>query len=97
MGSLPLRILLNAVTIVAHCAFRRIAFRKFASGDMSSASGSYMAHADVAVRSATIGRASFGNDFISAITWGGNARLAAILSDVSFSSAAFGRRPNHRR
>ena len=97
IGSLPLRMLLKAVTIVAHCAFRRIAFRRFASGDMSSASGSYIAHADIAVRSATIGRASLGNDFNRAITGAGNALLAAIFSEVSLSSVAFGRRPNHRR
>src|SRR5204862_3777856 len=87
----------NAVTIVAHCALRRMALRRFASGDMSFASESYIEQAEMAVRNTSIGAASLGNAFIRAITPEGSARLAAILSEVSLSSATLGKRPNQRR
>ena len=48
-------------TIVAVCAVSRIALRTFASGDMSSASGSYMREGRNGRRRTSIGRAVFGN------------------------------------
>src|SRR5947207_6394407 len=95
-GSLPFRMLWNVVTIVAQRAFRRTALRRFASGDISFASGSYIEQAEMAVRSTSMGAALLGSAFIKAMTSAGRARLAAILSEVSLSSATLGKRPNHR-
>src|SRR5207247_2756428 len=79
--TLSLHDALPILMIVGVCAVSRMALRRFASGDMSSASGSYIESIETAVRSTSIGSAFLGIALIASVTACGIARL-----ELSFRS-----------
>ena len=64
---------------------------------MSSVSGSNIESIDTVVRNTSMGSAFFGSVLMKSAICCGMARAEVSFFVVSFSSACFGRRPNHNK
>jgi hypothetical protein len=96
-GSLPFRMRSKAARIVGIFAVSRIALRRFAGSELSSASGSWSESPETAVRSAAMASASAGKPR-SMSRIGSEIACSAASSRCSPSSSSrFGSRPFQRR
>ena len=91
MGAWPLRMRWCAATMVGVCAVILSPLRSVASWEMSSTSGSNAARAEMPVRSASMGWASFNRSMISSTSCG-TALLPRSVASNSSSSDRVGRR-----
>ena len=90
---MPFRIRLQAATSVGTCAWMRTAFRRFASRELSPASGSYTPRAETAVRRTSIESDFRGRLRTSVRTLAGSRRWVARAFRRLSSSARLGSAP----
>ena len=92
-GSLPSRRRSQPATMVGITDVRRIERRRFASGELSPASGSKEERAETVVRNTSIGVEDMGSNRMNSLTGSGSARFARSCAFISSSCSFVGKTP----